>query len=651
MVPPDPAQRSAFRRGVRRFPLSGAAAALAMVTTLVATANGCYSTGDGTAPPLDSIYFPVGLAVSPGGHVLYVANSDFDLQYNGGTLQSYDLTTLRQHTVATILDPNNALIRPNLVYGPVNLDDGGDGGVNNCQTNVPIIRSDGQRQVLGETCAPPVQSSAYVKDSVVLGAFATDVIISRFGTRIFTPVRGDASLTWADITFDYGIDQPVSMLPPSLYTLNCGTRVDGRCDAAHHAGTDPNEPNNSRHLTMPGEPFGIAESDDGASIVLTHQTETETSLFATGFDPLVSTNLLPPDLTNLTPDQITSLTTPSTTPSMQYILSGSLPQGGIGVASIPHDPLALTCPVGTPAGTSCIRPSFLETNRTSAEIDLLRYYPDDGTLGGASQPSATMTSTLPRPFLMEENKFALTANAGGTDTRDVVIDPTPRIRCEASVPAANPIAMPPRTDDDVAADMRACSQLPARFFAASRSPASLIIGEVGAPSSLNNGAYDPDRLIITGNLPLSTGPSSVYLAPIVDAEGNYALRVFITCFDSSTIYVYDPDAGAIENVLHVGAGPFAMAFDPFSMQDVANRVRVPPSTANARLVTEPDGTTYTIQPEDLKSYRFAYVASFTDSYLQVLDLDNSLTGPDATMETFETVVFTLGAPSIPLGSQ
>src|SRR6266436_1748423 len=51
---------------------------------------GCYSTGDGPDPST-ALYFPVGLAVSPGGHALYVANSDFDLQFNAGTVEAYRL--------------------------------------------------------------------------------------------------------------------------------------------------------------------------------------------------------------------------------------------------------------------------------------------------------------------------------------------------------------------------------------------------------------------------------------------------------------------------------------------------------------------------------------------------------------------------------
>ena len=55
----------------------------------------CYSIGEGIAPPLGSIYYPTGLAVSRASNYLYAVNSDFDLQYNAGTVQSLDLSRVR----------------------------------------------------------------------------------------------------------------------------------------------------------------------------------------------------------------------------------------------------------------------------------------------------------------------------------------------------------------------------------------------------------------------------------------------------------------------------------------------------------------------------------------------------------------------------
>src|SRR5512144_2675937 len=56
----------------------------------------CTPAGDGIAPPLDAIYFPTGLAVSKDSRFLYVVNSDFDLQFNAGSLQSLDMEHIRR---------------------------------------------------------------------------------------------------------------------------------------------------------------------------------------------------------------------------------------------------------------------------------------------------------------------------------------------------------------------------------------------------------------------------------------------------------------------------------------------------------------------------------------------------------------------------
>src|SRR4051812_41724747 len=66
---------------------------------------GCFGPGEGVEVPQDQIYFPVGLALgrraahddvaAESAGYLYVVSSDFDLQYNGGAVQSYDLDKLQ----------------------------------------------------------------------------------------------------------------------------------------------------------------------------------------------------------------------------------------------------------------------------------------------------------------------------------------------------------------------------------------------------------------------------------------------------------------------------------------------------------------------------------------------------------------------------
>jgi hypothetical protein len=78
-----------------------------------------------------------------------------------------------------------------------------------------------------------------------------------------------------------------------------------------------------------------------------------------------------------------------------------------------------------------------------------------------------------------------------------------------------------------------------------------------------------------------------------------------------------------------------MAFDPFDLNDVARGAAVPPDVRQ-------------VDSAHLRTYRFGYVALFTNSYLQVIDLDDSLN--DVSPRTFENVVFTLGQPTTPKGT-
>ncbi len=616
--------------------LTTAAFAAGMVSvTAGALALGCYSTGDGTSPPSKAIYYPVGLRVSAGGTVLYAVNSDFDLQFNGGTLQSYDLAKLRRDTLAIIANPRD----PNVAI----ID-------RQAQNGQPCPARADALPPLGQTCAPPVDSTVYVRDAAIIGAFATDLLLTpppsqlvvqaaqtprnpgdaslcphpAFATdpfppgctvpgnrrfdRLFAPVRGNASVTWASVERD-GPDSIAPTdpnVPYGPFAIQCDKDSTGRCGASHTAGSDPNEPGNSRHITMPGEPFGIAMSEDGESLTITHQNDTKTSLFSTGYRRT---------------DADTGTGDGAPAPFLQFVLDG-VAFGGIGIAAVPHDRDAfLDMPAAYP------RAAFLQTSRAVAEVDLVRRYPDE--FAGTLPPTATDStgSSLIRPFLDRETAFPITIGAGGTDSRGIAIDPTPRLACKAKVLPAGA----GRTQADVDQDLQTCGQKPARVFIANRTPASLLIGEVGAATKSTD-TFDPDRFLLHTQIPLSAGPSKVYLAPVVEGDGAYGLRVFIVCFDAATVFVYNPDTEQVENVIRVGLGPYAMAFDPFDMNDVATHAKVPfdPRMAGS----------------GLRRYRFAYLASFTNSFIQILDLDNA----QVDRSTFETIVFTLGQPTAPKGS-
>jgi hypothetical protein len=580
------------------------------LTLLVAGA--CYDTGDGTAPPTDAFYFPVGLQVSHGGNVLYAINSDFDLQFNGGTLQSYDLHLIRQHALKAIADPADPalpLLRP--------------GVKDACPSNPPIDKVGAPgRQTLGETCAPPVSSQFYFRDSGVIGAFATDLLLSplprdlvsptlrasstvdkpvaasTFTDRLFAPVRGSATLTWATVVRDDPNVPPGANkqeYPP--FAIQCGQGVGNRCDHAHAVGEDTTELGNDRKILLPGEPFGATISEDGSSLVMTHQSDPKVSLFDTGmgFDFAETEG---------------NGHRAQTPPSLKFVVENA-PLGGVGIVPVPHDPDAF---LGAP---SLPRPAYYETHRSIPQVTLIRQYADTNLGTGASQA---------RPFLTVEGAFPISASAGAVDSRGVAIDVTPRLACKAKVTATDPAERDKQ--------LKACARKPARIFIANRTPSALLVGDIGSNAVTGDDAYDPDRLQIHTSVPLSTGPSKVYLAPIVDKNGNYALRVFAVCFDSATVYVYDPEGGVLEQVIRVGIGPFAMAFDPFNLDDVAQHKPVP--IDQARNPNE----------KEIRHYRFGYIASFTQSYVQLIDLDNAVPATN----TFEKIVFTLGKPTNPKGT-
>jgi hypothetical protein len=461
-----------------------------------------------------------------------------------------------------------------------------------------------------------------MRDSAAIGAFATDLQLSTINrpcpagmatctpvSRLFTPVRGNASLTWADIVDDSPAVAPLPNDTAASYApfaLDCGTR-DGhrRCDPAHNTGNDASQGGDTRQLTLPGEPFGMAQAEDGQSLIVTHQTTTNTSMFTTFTQ---GTGLPPPDDSSIV------------MPALQFIAS-NVPNGGIGAAAIPHDTDAYPECFPDPTAPACQavfpRPAFLQTSRTAPQVSLIRFYSDQGDL-----PSDPL-----RPFIQNEANYALNVNAGTGSTdyaRGIAIDPSPRIRCKAG------ITVPP-TDPSFPAQALACAQLPARVFIASRGPASLIVGEVGDPIT-EDGTWDADLAVFTDTIPMPLGPSAVRMAPVIDQDGNLALRVFVVCFDSNQIIDYDPDQKMVEAVIPVGIGPFAIAFDPFDYTAAAlgQHVGIDPRDADL----------------GLKTYRFGYVASFTQSYMQVIDLDNSTSDKS----TWGTVVYTVGVPTSPTGS-
>ncbi|MCK5797800.1 MAG: hypothetical protein KAI47_11480 [Deltaproteobacteria bacterium] len=233
---------------------------LAVVLALVGSvlgAGSCAVENAGIDPTKDAFYFPVGIALDGDRSRLYVANSNADLRYNGGTVMALDLRKL-----------------------PVDLSRVG-AAVKAGEVDCAPDRVDGTRW----ECSA---SQFIMPESVVrIGNFPNGVALSSDKKRLFLPVRGEDPhdyLLWMDIA-EVGGD-----------AKDGGERVDLRCDTACTEGSDCTSFDcDSAHRVafserlgrdLPLQPFGVLvdRQTQGASkgqdwVFVTHLTGGEVSFF------------------------------------------------------------------------------------------------------------------------------------------------------------------------------------------------------------------------------------------------------------------------------------------------------------------------------------------------------------------------------------
>lgn len=480
---------------------------LARAGLVAALASGCYSSGGrGKAPVDDEMYYPVAVSVTPSGKYLLVANSDFDLAYNSGTVQAYDLEAIAEKARGCEATPEPA---------------GCDG----------------------------VDAKTYVKASVRIGAFASDLrvvplydyatttvagvsavetTVAPDVSRALIPVRGDATLTYIDVR------EGAAGVTLDCYAGAKANQLGNDCDANHRVGQIPTA--DSRQLTLEGEPFAIATPSywscprvNGASKCgpeparsggiagIVHQVSGDVSVFRD-----TQRNGAPPVLT--------------------YTLTG-LP--GSGAAIAPLDLLPKTA-------AEPFVPRFLVANRSQASLLVTQYIGDDGN---PDRGALAASAAIPIP-----------TQSGGYDTRGVVVDP----------PGAG-------------------ESRPTRVFLASRSPASLVVGQIDDASG---------ALHFFENVPLPIGPARLTRSTYKDSAGVEHTRVYVASYDSAYVVAYDPDARRVGQVIKAGRGPYSIAVDP--------------------------------------KHKLAYVANFVDGTIQVIELD-----AENHEAFFERVVFTVGKPQGP----
>ncbi|HET6337429.1 MAG TPA: hypothetical protein VFG30_29595 [Polyangiales bacterium] len=204
---------------------------------------GCNLDNLGDEPPRGFIYLPAGLMLSASTadeppRFMYVVNSNFDLRYNAGSLQAFDLDAL-------------------------------DRAVNECA----------EENRLGAIRCELDPNDGFLADEVFVPSLATFVASNSDHSRMYIATRTDTNLAVIDL--DEGSDRPIS----------CGDK-DRVCDAEHTHWEDPIA--SQRRLGLPGEAVGIAtgraqdlipDADpalEGDVVLVAHRGGQVTSLLDTG---------------------------------------------------------------------------------------------------------------------------------------------------------------------------------------------------------------------------------------------------------------------------------------------------------------------------------------------------------------------------------
>lgn len=462
--------------------------------TLALAGTSCVFGTEGRPPDPEQIYFPTGVAVSAGRTALYVANSDFDLKYAGGTIQLFDAAALRQ------------------AVGPLVSALAESTPAKEACTRAGLSTNDDPYLNPGPCEAFPV--GPFLRRTVFVGAFASRLSLSYnpdgAGARLWSPVRGDPSLTYIDVDDD----RAASGATPE-FRFDCNADSEGFCGNDHRVGR--NTDGSLRGLRLPPDPVGTAISMNGDAVVSAHPTQTATSLVVNAWDgtPYLSyfaTNYAngPSDLTSLPRPRIVDVASSSVT-SFGY------------------------------------RETFVLAYRGASQLDLVEYFPDGGSIP-------------PRPFLVRAQQVALSISSANVDSRGIAVSDSERRACEAAC----------GTDGGSVECLASCAEnVPLKLYVANRTPATLLVGRVHTElvrKTTSDGGKGPitaayHRVVMHGAIPLETGPSNVRIGQVVSESGQLTERIFAVAFDSRAVFVVDPHLDAVEAIVRTGRGPQDIAID------------------------------------------------------------------------------------------
>lgn len=221
----------------------------------------------GLDPPRDRFFFPTGLALTPDGRHLFVSNGNSDLKYNGGTV-----------VVVDVVEALHRLENP-------------DDHPESCRRapqNPQLVEC--YEEDIGDP--PRILKSAL---TVRMGFYPSFIALEELTAescyqppagddvhkyRIYTPVRGDPSLTYIDVFTNSDSD---------VSCLDCGEgcdKTDTRdCRGSHRIEAPSSARRDYVHGELPGEPFAMALEPNAGFVILAHLAGGSLSLVDLCGDP------------------------------------------------------------------------------------------------------------------------------------------------------------------------------------------------------------------------------------------------------------------------------------------------------------------------------------------------------------------------------
>lgn len=272
---------------------------------LVLASAGCDLANPGAPVPVGRLNFPIAIAVAgpPGAPptTLLVANSNFDLRYASGTLQSYSLGRID----ALIRSRRGAEACPVSLESDVDRDGVPDTApctFTNAEVALePFVSPDDPSVML----PPPLDAE------VAVGSHMDGLVVSGRGDRAYLPVRSAGGLTWVTVGAP---SEPLGS--SSLLCTNEGGAIPS-CDGAHRRADDTIA--RARGLTLPSDPVALAvgpiseiapeRTDDGTEYIVMAHRNGSVSLFLDRHAALGDPNFPPELLDTITgaPNDIVSI--------------------------------------------------------------------------------------------------------------------------------------------------------------------------------------------------------------------------------------------------------------------------------------------------------------------------------------------------------